>query len=461
MTITAEVQSKVLSRVDQLEDELVKVALDLGQMDASVPQKEGAPPPRPGVGDIKYHERRAAEYVERWLSDNGFETIRQGAPDRFNILGKCRGTGGGRSLLFNSHLDVMFREQGELIFRDPDLPNMVGAWRKGNDLVGQGIANCKGPMACWMIAAKAIRDSGVQLPGDMLLSAVVGETGSAPVDEYPSPQWDSHELGARYVASHGGIADYVLVAEATGFTMVQAMTGFAYFKVTVFTDTPTYTPFESRPGPPMEMSSNALVRMVKYIERFEKYAAGYAEKNTRVFDGGVMVPNGHVGAMRGGVPAWPVIAPDIASIYCDFRLPPGLNPLEIQRDLDGILNEMGVEGRVEMYKFLPGYDAWNNQGFSTFRKALVDSHLKVFDEPPRDPPYRFVSMWRDLNPYNEIGVPAMSYGFATGSTVFEGEPPPYSSGDRLKASIPDMVKAAKVYAALALDLCSRSISDPA
>ena len=461
MTARTELENSVFKRVDELEEELIKVALDLGDMDSSLPVKEGGPPNRPGVGDIKYHEKRAAQYVERWMADNGFETKRQGAPDRFNVLGTYRETGRGRSLLFCSHLDVMFRENSHWTLREPDLPHMVGAWRDGDSLVGQGIANCKGPMACWMISTKAIKDLGIQLPGDVLMSAVVGETGAAPVDELQSPQWDSHEVGARYVASHGGIADYALVAEATAFAIVPAMTGFAYFKVSIHTESPTYVPFAKHIEPYMETSTNALIRMAAYMERFERYAAGYTEMNTRSFDGGTMVPKGHVGAMRGGVPAWPNISPDIASIYCDFRIPPGNNPLDIQRDLEAILEEMGAEGTVEMFKFLPGYEAWHNKGFDTFKEALQGAHATIIDEPMRDPPSAFVSMWRDLNPYNEIGVPSVSYGFPTGSTVYEGSPPPYSSPNRLKVRIADMVKAAKIYASLTLDLCNRSTSDPA
>ena len=153
-----------------------------------------------GSGDIKYHERRAAEYVQRWLEGNGFETKRQGAPDRFNVLGILRGEDKGRSVIFNSHLDIAIREGMEWNRLEPEAPYRVGAWRDGDSLVGIGVANCKGPMACWMLAAKAIKDTGVSLPGDMLMSAVVGETEGAPVDEFESPKWDSHEIGARYAA---------------------------------------------------------------------------------------------------------------------------------------------------------------------------------------------------------------------------------------------------------------------
>ena len=193
---------------------------------------------------------------------------------------------------------------------------------RGDSLFGQGIVNCKGPMACWMISAKAIKDAGVQLPGDILLSAVVGETGGAPVDELESPAYDSHELGARYVASHGAIADYMVCAEATGFTIVPAMTGFIYFKITILAGPATYTPYLKRPEASGESSVNAIVRMGKFIDKFERYADDFAAKSVRTFGDVTMTPNATIGGIRGGVYNLPSGSPEVCSIYCDFRVAP-------------------------------------------------------------------------------------------------------------------------------------------
>ena len=66
-----------------------------------------------------------------------------------------------------------------------------------------------------------------------------------------------------------------------------------------------------------------------------------------------------------------------------------------------------------MYKFLSGYNGRDNSGFDTLQKATKEAHTSVIGEPPEPAASQFVSMWRDLNPYNEIGIPAISYGFAT------------------------------------------------
>ena len=459
MSAAADLERKVHAKIDELEDELIKVALDLSDVDAALPVREGEEPKKTGVGDVKYHERRGAEYVESWLTKNGFETKRQGAPDRFNVLGTYRGTGRGRSILFCSHLDVGIREGINWRHRYPDASHRISAWRDADSLVGVGVANCKGPMSCWMISTKAIKDSGIQLPGDVLLSSVVGETGGSPVDEFESPKWDSHELGARYVASHGGLADYVVVAEATAFSVVTAMTGFVYFKVTIFGRPSTYTAFLRRPEASRESSVNAIVRTAKFIDRFEDYADRFYDESKYTFDGVTMTPNGTLGAIRAGLPPSPHGSPELCSLYIDFRVSPGMDPLNIQRDLEGILADMGTEGTVEIYKFLPGYEAWRNKGFETLNKAVVDAHTGIFNEPPGPVASQFVSMWRDLNPYNEIGVPAISYGFPTGYTQ-HGASVTMATAQHSAVKIADMIKAAKIYASMTLDLCSRPASDP-
>src|SRR5215208_2969415 len=94
------------------------------------------------------------------------------------------------------------------------------AWLDGDDLVGEGIVNDKGPMAAFLIAAKAVKATGVPLKGDLLVTAAVGETSHEPSEDEPGALVETKDLGARFLVTHGGVADYALIAEGTGFTMV-------------------------------------------------------------------------------------------------------------------------------------------------------------------------------------------------------------------------------------------------
>src|SRR4029078_6989663 len=148
------------------------------------------------------------------------------------VLGRLPGTGGGRSLVFKSHMDTT-------IHKDECGPTRGGAekvshtaWREGDMLVGNGVCNDKGPMATWLLAAKAIKDSGVKLKGDLLMMAVVGEIGVEPVDEFQPPAYLAKEPGTRYAITRGGVADFALVAEGTDFGIVGVEAGQGVFKIT-------------------------------------------------------------------------------------------------------------------------------------------------------------------------------------------------------------------------------------
>ncbi|MBI4285849.1 MAG: peptidase dimerization domain-containing protein [Chloroflexi bacterium] len=433
----SELEQKVLAKIEELEPELIKVALDLGDIDTSDP-----------------NEKIACDYVFQWFKANGFEVKKLGAPDRFNVLGKYKGTGGGRSLVFCSHLDNESREQVEWRLREPDLPIYTHAWRDGDSLVGHGIANDRGPMACWMLAGKAIKDAGIALPGDLLLGAVIGECAGGGVDEYSGLRYEGRELGARFMATHGGRADFALIAEATNFAICPTECGVAMFKVTVYTSPCTYTPFFPYPEPDMAKSVSAIVRMAKFIERFQQYAVEYMKKHSYSFEGGDVVPKVVIGAIRGGVPFLPYVTPEVCSVYMDFKIPAGKEPLELQHDLEGLLKELGMDGKVELFFHLPGTEAWKVKNYDIFKQALTDSHTKVFNAPPpkRSPTY-MNSMWRDINPYNQLGVPAITYSFPTGYSIDGAK---YDI-NLFRVKIKDMVDATKVYALLALDLCSKPV----
>ncbi len=78
----------VLSLIDK--EELAELTLSLASI-YSPPEEEG----------------KAAEAVAEWLRREGFETKLIGlTPERPNVVGTLKGTGGGYSLIFCSHLDV-------------------------------------------------------------------------------------------------------------------------------------------------------------------------------------------------------------------------------------------------------------------------------------------------------------------------------------------------------------------
>lgn len=90
--------------------------------------------------------------------------------NRPNVIGVWKGAGGGRSLLFNGHVDTI-----------PVEP--VAAWTHGpltgheeqDRVYGRGASDMKGGLAAMTMAVRVLRDLGLRPKGDVILEYVVDE----------------------------------------------------------------------------------------------------------------------------------------------------------------------------------------------------------------------------------------------------------------------------------------------
>ena len=155
-------------------------------------------------------EREIAGFIAASLESIGLHTgISEPEPGRTSVLGRLRGTGGGRSLMLNAHCDTVdVRGMSE---------PFSGAIREGR-VYGRGSFDMKGSLAACMAAAKALVDGGIRLRGDLLVAAVVDE-------EYGS--LGTRDL-IRRVKVHGAI-----VTEPTALEICLAHKGYLWIEVTV------------------------------------------------------------------------------------------------------------------------------------------------------------------------------------------------------------------------------------
>src|SRR6185312_772420 len=112
------------------------------------------------------------------------------------LVARLRGTGGGRSLLLNGHVDVVAADAADGWSHDP----FAGAVADGR-VHGRGACDMKGGVACMVFAAEALSALGVPLRGDLIVNTVTEEesTGAGGL------------VTARTVA-----ADAAVVPEPTG-----------------------------------------------------------------------------------------------------------------------------------------------------------------------------------------------------------------------------------------------------
>ncbi|MBX3011617.1 MAG: ArgE/DapE family deacylase [Caldilineaceae bacterium] len=151
-------------------------------------------------------EAQLAHYVAEWLTAAGLEvTLEEAAPGRPNVIGVVRGTGGGRSLMLNAHMDTV----GVAGMTAPFIPRL-----EGNRLYGRGAYDMKGSLAACLLAAA--RAKAMRLRGDVIVTAVADE-------EYAS-------IGTAAIVQRWH-ADAAIVTEPSHLNLCVAHRGFVWLEV--------------------------------------------------------------------------------------------------------------------------------------------------------------------------------------------------------------------------------------
>lgn len=424
--------NEVMKALD--EEALIKFAIDIGQINSPTG-----------------HEQEVVDHVLGWMrTKGGFETLRQeAAPGRPNAIGFVRGGGRGTRLLFNSHLDTEWgADEHKWIL---EKPSEIGytAHLEGDRIIGRGVANDKGPLAAFCVAAKAVRESKIKLAGDIILTGVCGEIGRAPVDEFQDYTYLGKGLGTRHLVHHGITADYALVAEPSHFCIGMTNTGAMYIKITVTGKGGTYTPWIRRgPGEPQ---TSAIVKMARVVDALEAWAYDYEQKHRYESPGGTVIPKVNFGAIRGGLPYYPSHTVGVCSIYVDVRFPPKGNPNEVVGEIGSVIEGLGIQAHIQPYMIRRGYDALPTA--EPLIRALEVAHQTVFGEKAKPLRSELNSTWNDTNIFNEIGIPSVKYGPLS---IFD-----QSEHTNLFITVPgmfvkDLVNAAKVYALVMVQMCAAS-----
>lgn len=152
--------SDVLSRID--EGELIGLTRDLVRIPSVVRAGE------PGAT-----EAAVAAHVEAWMLAHRFEVeVHEVAPGRPNVFGSIGDAAAGPTLLLEGHTDVVTEGDPGLWARSPFGGDLVDG-----RIYGRGSADMKSGLAAAMIAAAAIKRSGVPLGGRLVVGALVDEEG--------------------------------------------------------------------------------------------------------------------------------------------------------------------------------------------------------------------------------------------------------------------------------------------
>jgi acetylornithine deacetylase/succinyl-diaminopimelate desuccinylase-like protein len=387
-------------------------------------------------------EREIGEFILDWYSRHGIKSVRQEIdPNRINAVGVIEGRAGGVSLQINGHMDTSFTgtEEDRMFCAELEpVSELRGAIRDGK-VFGLGASNMKSGVAAFMVAGKALKQSGVELEGDLILAAVAGEISRTPIGPYQSGSYRGEGTGTRHLLTHGIQSDYAIVADRSGHSIVWAQNGVAQIRINTFGNPHAAWGVTREQEPPEE--NNAVLKMMKVVGAVDAWAADFEKRRVYRSAIGPIIPKVNIGAIQGGAPFRPNYFPGVCSLYVDVRTPPELRPVEVQRELKEVIAKTGIACEMEMYASLMGYEA---KGVEPIVEVIKQTYVGLCGkEPPAANTFR-ASIWTDTNIYNEMGIPALKFGLGGKKYAIRSE----------QIDIEEIFVGAQVYALVAAEICS-------
>ncbi len=386
------------------------------------------------VASFTGDEQAMAELMVELYSDAGLRVQWQQVEEgRANALGILEGSGGGKSLMLNGHMDTSYSG------REPWLVDVPGFQPKpfvrDGRLYGLGISNMKGALACYVEAVRALRDADVALAGDVLIAAVCGEIEKTQYGEAVGSEYRGYAAGSRYLVTHGGVADMCLLGEPTEGKLVVGHFGALWLRIRVHGNF-IHTAFSEG-----KRELNSVLRMHRVTAAVLAWIPTWENDPTNAYRGAKAIVN--VGAIAGGF-GWRVSrTPHHTDLFLDIRVPPTKPMAEARSEVLAMVRELtarfpdyGIEG--EIYVTAPGAEIDDQHELVA---AIDASHAEVFGSTPeRDVPRWF----SDASVLTRYGIPTVNYGTSTGLMDVE-------LGENLE--IDGLVRTAEVYAKIVVRVC--------
>lgn len=337
-----------------------------------------------------------------------------------NVVGVLKGTGGGRSIILNGHIDVVPEGDRAKWTQDP----FSGHVENGK-VFGRGTTDMKGGNVSMVLALEAIIRSGIRLKGDVIFESVVEE--------------ESGGVGTLATLIRGYKADAALIPEPTNMKLFIKQQGSMWFRVTV--------EGRSAHGGTRYEGVSAIEKSViihQAILDLEK------KRNARINDPlykGIPIPIPiNMGKITGG--SWPSSVADLVVIEGRIGVAPEEEMQAVKKELIDCVQEAsakdtwlrGHPAHVEFFgaQWVPnGLDAGH-----AFAEVMKQSYAGVYGQPVKVE----ASPWgTDGGLLGKVGgIPVLVIG--PGETRVAHYPDEF-------IEIEEMIRAAKVFARVLVDWC--------
>ncbi|MCE1253266.1 MAG: ArgE/DapE family deacylase [Anaerolineae bacterium] len=248
-------------------------------------------------------EAEIARFIAHWLEEAGLEVVLQEVKaGRPNVIGIARGSGGGKTLMLNGHIDTV----GVAGMQPAD----ARATLRDGKIFGRGAYDMKGGLAACMLAVAQAKS--LNLRGDVIFTGVMDEEYAGLGTEAVVKQWS---------------ADGAIIAEPTDLQLIVAHRGFVWLEV----ETIGVAAHGSRP----DLGVDAITKMGGVLTALEKLDLKLRAKPLHKY-----LKSGSVHAsLIGGGQDW-ASYPERCVLSVERRTIPGESVKMVEAELQDIINEL-------------------------------------------------------------------------------------------------------------------------
>ncbi|MFH1740836.1 MAG: M20/M25/M40 family metallo-hydrolase [bacterium] len=230
----------------------------------------------------------------------------------FNLRLVCSGSGNGRSLLFNTHLDVVPPSKNQENAFDPIIEAGV--------IRGRGACDAKGQAATLYLVLAALRKLNVSLMGDLIAHLVVEEEAGG--------------NGTLAMIRRGETADAAIILEPTELKILSSVRGAVWFRIRS----------EGRAGHSGSGGTVSALNMARTVmNKLEEYHAKLLAESKGIelfdsFENPMPLTFGRLSAGK-----WPATAPDEAVLEGVLGFLPNKTRYDIMEEMRAVIDKAGDE----------------------------------------------------------------------------------------------------------------------
>ena len=352
--------------------------IDLGYLREQLINLVSIPSTNPSLSPDGSGEGQITAYVASELQKLGLSVqVIEPQAGRTSVVGWLKGSGGGRSLMWNGHSDTV----GVTGMADPFMPNI-----KNGRLYGRGAQDMKGSLAAMLAAMKELVEGGVHLSGDVLLAAVAdeefGSLGTTSLFEYL--RIDNHRI------------DGAIVTEPTDLRVAAAHRGYVWLEVE--------TSGKAAHGSRWWEGRDANRLMGRVLNALDGLADELVKRKPHPLVG---PPSLHTPIIQGGSEMSIYAARCMLQI--ERRTVPGETPQGVVKEIQALLDELAVsdaefKGTVKAWFDRPPFEAKPD---SLLLPILLSQSSLVLEE---EYPATGVAFWTDAALLAEAGIDTLLIG---------------------------------------------------